>query len=89
MSYVIRRNDNALLAKPEAVGAAVRWVQWDSGVAPWTFVTRSGADKALAMHAHGKATVEPLEEVTLGGATLSMNNLTLWQECPKAIGFSG
>jgi hypothetical protein len=51
MIYVIRSkfDQRSLLAKPAKIGESVRWVDPSECVEPWTFATRSGAEKACGM----------------------------------------
>jgi len=91
MSYVIRSkfDQRSLLALPKQPGAAVRWIDPIEGVAPWTFATRAGAERARDMNAH-EAEVVTMEDVTLSGErVLHTRNLKLWRRCPASIGSSG
>jgi hypothetical protein len=51
MNYMIRskHDGRSLLALPTQPGGAVRWVDPVEGIAPWTFVTREGAQRACNM----------------------------------------
>jgi hypothetical protein len=51
--YLIRsKHDNrSLLALPAVPGGRVRWVDPIEGIAPWTFPTRAGAERARDMNA--------------------------------------
>ena len=90
MSYVIRsKHDNrSLLALPAAPGGAVRWIDPMEGIAPWVLSTAQAAIKARNMLAD-YAEVVPMEQVTMGGATLHTDNMKLWRECPRSFGSSG
>lgn len=48
MSYMIRSryDSRSILALPAYPGGAVRWVDPIEGIAPWTFATQEGAERA-------------------------------------------